>query len=62
MLDDLCVHFLDCEPDGDFAEPNYWHVFASEWVWRPGVLDSILRLVADDVVRDLMVLHPGAGG
>src|SRR4051794_34277333 len=31
--------------DGDFDEPNYGHLFASEWAWSPGVLDSILRLV-----------------
>jgi len=45
--------------DGDFPEPSYWHVLASEWSWRPGVLDPILRLVADDDVRDVMILHPG---
>ena len=47
--------------DEDLAEPSYWHVFASEWAWRPGVLDSILKLVADDVVANVMVLHPGCG-
>ncbi len=44
--------------DGDFAKPTYWHVFASEWEWKPGVLDSILRLVADVVVTNVMVLSP----
>ena len=47
--------------DGEFAEPSYWHVFASEWAWRPGVLDAILRLVTDDVVANVMVVHPGCG-
>lgn len=46
------------ELDGDFPEPSYWHVLASEWAWQPGVLDPILRLVADDVVANVMVLHP----
>lgn len=44
--------------DGTLTEPNYWHVFASEWEWRPGVLDPILRLVADDVIRNVMVSDP----
>ena len=47
--------------DGDFDKPNYWHVFASEWAWRPGVLDSTLRLVADDVLSNVMVMRPGFG-
>jgi hypothetical protein len=50
----LAMHDLG----GDFAKPSYWHVFASEWEWRPGVLDSVLRLVADDVVTNVMVLSP----
>jgi hypothetical protein len=57
------------ELDG-FAEPSYWHVFASEWEWEPGLFDPVVRLVADDVVRNVMVvppdcrwlLHPYDGG
>ena len=53
-------------PDFD----GYWHVFASEWEWRPGLFDPIVRLVADDVARDVIVvapdcrwvLHPYDGG
>ena len=44
--------------DGDFPGPSYWHVLASVWLWRPGVLDSILRLVADDAIRNVMILPP----
>jgi hypothetical protein len=46
------------ELDGDFAAPNFWHVFASEWDWRPGLFNPIIRLVADDVVANVMVAHP----
>jgi hypothetical protein len=44
-------------PD-DFGGPSYWHVFASEWEWQPGLFDPIIRLVADDVVRNVMVVAP----
>jgi len=57
------------EQDG-FTEPSYWHVFASEWAWEPGLFDPVVRLVADDVVCNVMVvppdcrwlLHPYDGG
>jgi hypothetical protein len=57
------------ERDGS-AGPSYWHVFASEWEWQPGRFDPVVRLVADDVLRDVMVvppdcrwlLHPYDGG
>ena len=52
------------------ADPCFWHVFASEWEWQPGLFDPIVRPVADDVVRNVMVvapdcrwlLHPYDGG
>lgn len=58
------------ELDGDPAHPNYWHVFASTWAWRPGVLDPVVRLVADDAAANVMIvapdcrwlLHPYDGG
>jgi hypothetical protein len=58
------------QADEGFAEPTYWHLFASRRVWRPGEFDPILRLVADDVVANVMVvaedcrwvLHPYDGG
>ena len=42
----------------EYAAPNYWHVFASEWQWQPGVFDSILRLVADDQLSNVMMVDP----
>jgi hypothetical protein len=53
-----------------FTDPSYWHVFASEWEWYPGLFNPIVRLVADDVIRNVMVvatdcrwlLHPYDGG
>jgi hypothetical protein len=47
------------EVEGHFADPTYWHVFASEWTWREGVLDPVVRLVADDVAANVMVVDPG---
>lgn len=44
--------------DENFVEPIYWHVFASESAWRPGGLDPVLRLVADDVIANVMILPP----
>jgi hypothetical protein len=46
------------ELDGDFAEPNYWHVFASVREWRPGLFDQVVRSVADDVMANVMVVDP----
>jgi hypothetical protein len=58
------------EQEGDFGNPNYWHVFGSQWRWSPGVFDPIVRLVADDMLANIMVvaldcrwlLHPYDGG
>ena len=52
------------------SHPNYWHVFANEWVWHPRTFDPIVRLVADAVVVNVLmvahdcrwVLHPYDGG
>jgi hypothetical protein len=54
----------------DFDKPRYWHLFASAWEWRPGAFDPLVRLVADDVVANVLVvapdcrwvLHPYDGG
>ncbi|WP_148591585.1 DUF3885 domain-containing protein [Aquisphaera giovannonii] len=50
--------FLMHETDQDPTGPTFWHIFASEWMWSPGILDPILRLVADDVIRNVMIVHP----
>jgi hypothetical protein len=57
------------EEDG-FDDPSYWHVFASEWTWQPGLFNPVVRLVADDMIRNVMIvppdcqwlLHPYDGG
>jgi hypothetical protein len=57
------------QPD-NFPAPCFWHVFVSEWRWSPGVFDPIVRLVADDVIGNIMItaldcrwlLHPYDGG
>jgi hypothetical protein len=57
------------QPD-NLPEPTFWHVFLSYFRWSPGVFDPLVRLVADDVVGNLMIvaldcrwlLHPYDGG
>jgi hypothetical protein len=44
--------------DGAFSEPSFWHVFASAWDWHPGVFDPLVRLVADSVVANVMIMAP----
>ena len=46
------------ELEEDFSDPNYWHVFASAWEWRPGSFDPLIRLIADDTIRNVMVVDP----
>ncbi|HBI42586.1 MAG TPA: hypothetical protein DDY78_06965 [Planctomycetales bacterium] len=56
--------------EGEFTEPNYWHLFSSVWEWRPGEFDPLIRLVADDAVANVLIvaqdcrwaLHPYDGG
>jgi hypothetical protein len=38
--------------------PSYWHVFASVWEWRVGKFDPLVRLVADDLVWNVMIVNP----
>ena len=57
-----------------FEDPDderwHWPIYARRIDWRPGILDSVLRLVAQDKTRNLMVLgiqsrvayHPYDGG
>ena len=49
------------ELDADFNHPSYWHVFASEREWRPGIFDPLVRLIADDVVANVMIVAPDCG-
>jgi hypothetical protein len=48
------MHVLDRE----FDTPNYWHVFASAWEWQAGRFDPIIRLVADEVIFNVMLVSP----
>jgi hypothetical protein len=58
------------EEDADFANPSYWHFFASLHNWQPGLFNAQIRLVADDILSNVLivsedcgwVLHPYDGG
>lgn len=62
----VAMHRLE---DG-FADPNFWHLFASRREWQPGGFDPIVRLVANHAVANVLVvaedcqwaLHPYDGG
>lgn len=61
----IAKHDLDND-----EHPNYWHFFMSVWPWRSGVFDPILRLVADEVIANTLIVntqrnwvyHPYDGG
>jgi hypothetical protein len=46
------------ELNSEFADPTFWHVFASEREWRSGLLDHVVRLVADGVLANVMIVDP----
>ncbi len=54
----------------EFIDPSYWHMFASVQKWRPGTFDSLVRLIANGEVANVLVvapdcrwiLHPYDGG
>ncbi|MCR9201155.1 MAG: hypothetical protein NXI04_21150 [Planctomycetaceae bacterium] len=58
------------DESGHTQPPNFWHVFAAEYEWRPHVFDAVLRLVAEDIVRNVLIVsetghwiyHPYDGG
>jgi hypothetical protein len=57
------------EDDGE-GWKSYWHFYASERAWEPGVFDPLLRLVADDRIANVLIAdadharlyHPYDGG
>jgi hypothetical protein len=57
------------QPD-KFPKPTFWHIFVSTHQWCPGVFDPLVRLVAADVLANVMIaspdcrwlLHPYDGG
>lgn len=80
IRDDLRLEAID--PDAQHWEtvamhelegeeyPNYWHMYMSVWPWAFRVFDPVLRLVADNVVANTMIVsmknqwvyHPYDGG
>jgi hypothetical protein len=58
------------EVDEDFGNPSYWHIFVSQQTWKPGNFDALVRLIADDVLANVMMValdcrwlvHPYDGG
>jgi hypothetical protein len=72
QLDPEGLHWTTVQPDRD-DDPDfrvYWHLFASSRAWRPGVLDDLLRAVADDELGNVIIgpsdlrwlYHPYDGG
>lgn len=49
------------EIDNNFENPHYWHIFISQWDWKPKIFDPILRLVADDAIENVMIASPVDG-
>jgi len=39
-------------------EQYYWHISASLWEWQPGTFDPLVRLVAEDQIANVMMVHP----
>ena len=46
------------EADGDSDNNIFWHIYVSEWKWERGILDQVLRLIADDVLSDVFIASP----
>jgi hypothetical protein len=40
------------------VDQYYWHVSASLWEWWPGTFDPLVRLVADETISNVMMIHP----
>jgi len=62
--------FAIYQKDANFCEPNFWHVFVSKWHWSLGTFHPLVRLIADTVLANIMIvaldcrwlLHPYDGG
>jgi hypothetical protein len=58
------------ERDSNWSDTTYWHIDASRSDWQPGRFDPLVRLIADDVIANVMIvapdcrwlLHPYDGG
>src|SRR6266545_8082047 len=58
VLDPNPAPWRTVEMHQELDYPAYYHLFASEWEWQPGLFDPIIRLVADDRVTNVMIVHP----
>lgn len=64
------VAMHEIEPEDYGPSPTYWHIFQCALVWHPGVLDAVLRLVANDKIGNIIICsidgrwlyHPYDGG
>lgn len=36
----------------------FWHISASLWEWQPDTFDPLVRLVAEDQIANVMMVHP----
>jgi hypothetical protein len=58
------------QKDSNFSEPTFWHVFVTRRRWTPGSFDKLLRMIADNVLANIMIValdcrwlvHPYDGG
>lgn len=61
---------MDLIDPKNWDQPNFWHFFTSQWSWRPGTFDSLIRLVSDNTVANVLIVdsrcrwivHPYDGG
>jgi len=42
-------------------DPRFFHFSVSEWTWSGGLFDSLLRLVADDVIANVLMVSQDSG-
>ncbi|GIH71975.1 DUF3885 domain-containing protein [Sphaerimonospora thailandensis] len=45
--------------DGDPGECRFVHLYVSERPWQPGMIDPLLRAVADDECADVLITDTG---
>lgn len=66
-------HWMSLRTNEDEADPDfvtYTHLFVGQMEWRPGVIDDLLRAVAEDATSGVMITslsfdrihHPYDGG
>jgi hypothetical protein len=61
---------VPCSEDDPQASPRYWHFYMSRREWKTHSLDDLLRLIADDLLADVLLAgvnqnclyHPYDGG